>query len=133
MDEAYEKLLNKVKKYNSQPNEKLLREAYNAAKEAHNSQHRASGEPYFVHPLEVANILADLEMDCESIAAGLLHDVVEDTPHSLEEIRQKFGDGVALLVEGVTKLEKIPYTSREQQQVENFYERCFWPWPAISV
>lgn len=119
MDEAYEKLLNKVKKYNSQPNEKLLREAYNAAKEAHNSQHRASGEPYFVHPLEVANILADLEMDCESIAAGLLHDVVEDTPHSLEEIRQKFGDGVALLVEGVTKLEKIPYTSREQQQVEN--------------
>ncbi len=119
MEEQLKLLIENAKKYSSQLNEALIEGAYNYAKEAHGEQKRISGEPYFIHPLEVANILVTLEMDAESIAAGLLHDVVEDTPHSIVEIRDKFGDDVALLVEGVTKLEKIPYTSKEQQQIEN--------------
>jgi len=119
MSQDYEKLIEKIKKYNSNPDEKLLKGAFEYAKEAHGNQLRKSGDLFFSHPLEVANILASLEMDCESIAAGLLHDVIEDTEHSQREIKEKFGEDVAMLVEGVTKLEKIPFTSKEQQQIEN--------------
>jgi len=112
-------LIEKIKIYNQNPDEKLLKAAFDYAKEAHGDQLRKSGELFFSHPLEVANILATLEMDCQSIAAGLLHDVIEDTEHSYKEITEKFGEEVAMLVEGVTKLEKIPFTSKEEQQIEN--------------
>jgi len=120
MDEQCKILIEKIEKYNCTKDDCLLvRKAYELAKAAHSEQLRKSGEPYLIHPLAVANILADLEMDCQSICAGLLHDVVEDTPHTLDEIKTTFGEDVMLLVEGVTKLEKIPFSSKEQQQIEN--------------
>jgi len=119
MDEELRELLEEVKKYNSCPDEELIINAYEEAKLAHKDQKRKSGEPFFIHPLEVAKILVSLNLDCESIAAGLLHDVVEDTPKSYEDIKGKFGAGVAMLVEGVTKLAKIPFSTKEEQQVEN--------------
>ncbi len=98
--------------------EKILA-AYRLAEEAHSTQLRDSGEPYITHPLSVAIILTELGMDTESLTAALLHDVVEDTDHTLEEIQKKFGQEVALLVDGVTKLGKIPFASRAEQQAEN--------------
>ena len=106
----------------SYPQEKLdlVKEAYNVAKTAHGEQKRRSGEPYIIHPIAVAEILADLGMDCESIEAALLHDVVEDTTVPLEDIREKFGDDVAEMVDGVTKLTKIKYTAdKVEEQAEN--------------
>ena len=93
--------------------------AYAMAKRAHAGQLRRSGDPYVTHPVEVACILVDLGLDTDSIIGGLLHDVVEDTSVTLEQIRKEFGSDVVLLVDGVTKLGKIPYSSREEQQVEN--------------
>lgn len=119
MDEELKSLIEEVKKYTSSPDIKLIEMAYEEAKIAHKGQKRKSGEPFFTHPFEVAKILASLNMDCESIAAGLLHDVVEDTPKSYDDIKEKFGPDVAMLVEGVTKLAKIPFSTREEQQVEN--------------
>ncbi|WHH59066.1 bifunctional (p)ppGpp synthetase/guanosine-3',5'-bis(diphosphate) 3'-pyrophosphohydrolase [Petroclostridium sp. X23] len=119
MDQAYKKLVEKINKYNPQCDWDMLSRAYDLSKTAHEGQHRISGEPYIMHPLEVAHILADMELDCESIVAGLLHDVIEDTSHDRDEIKQMFGEQVMLLVEGVTKLGKIPYTTKEEQQVEN--------------
>ncbi|MDK2798464.1 MAG: diphosphokinase / guanosine-3,5-bis(diphosphate) 3-diphosphatase [Clostridiales bacterium] len=119
MDEAYRKLVEKVNKYNPQCDWDLLSKAYKVSREAHDGQNRISGEPYIMHPLGVAHILAELELDCESLVAGLLHDVIEDTSYSYEEIKNMFGEQVALLVDGVTKLGKIPYTTKEEQQVEN--------------
>ena len=80
---------------------------------------RASGEPYIIHPLEVAEVLAEMKMDATSIAAGLLHDSVEDTPATNEEIAPRFGDQVAHIVEGVTKIDKIQFANREDRQAEN--------------
>ncbi|HPK87507.1 MAG TPA: HD domain-containing protein, partial [Atribacterota bacterium] len=94
--------------------------AYVFSQEAHQNQKRYSGEPYLSHPLEVADILADLNMDVITIAAGLLHDVVEDTQVSLEEIKNVFGEEVAMLVNGVTKLSKISFQTKEEVQAENF-------------
>ncbi len=119
MDESYRKLVEKVNKYNPQCDWDMLSKAYMVSKEAHEGQQRKSGEPYIMHPLQVAHILADLELDCESLAAGLLHDTVEDTSYSTQQVKDMFGDQVALLVDGVTKLGKIPYTTKEEQQVEN--------------
>ncbi len=96
-----------------------IQSAYEMAKVAHEGQTRRSGEPYIMHPIAVAMILVDLGMDTECIAAALLHDVVEDTPVSSEEVEKRFGKDVALLVEGVTKLGQIPFSSREEQQAEN--------------
>jgi GTP pyrophosphokinase len=93
--------------------------AYLFANEAHKDQKRLSGEPYMIHPVAVANQLVDLGMDSESVIAGLLHDVVEDTPVELAEIRAKFGKEVANLIDGLTKIEKIPFASREEEQAEN--------------
>lgn len=93
--------------------------AYRLAEEKHREQKRSSGEPYIIHPLSVAAILVGLGMDSESVMAGLLHDVVEDTDCTLDEITKMFGKEVALLIDGVTKLGKIPYSSREEQQAEN--------------
>jgi GTP pyrophosphokinase len=97
----------------------LVERAYEFAKKAHDGQHRISGELYIFHPLEVAMILADLELDTITIAAGLLHDVVEDTEYTLEDITKVFGDEIALLVDGVTKLGKLEFKTKEEQQAEN--------------
>lgn len=118
-DERYEELKEKIRKYNAGCDFDLLDKAYAMAKKAHDGQLRESGEPYITHPLEVAHILADLEMDCTTIIAGLLHDTVEDTNCSFEDIKEQFGESAAMLVDGVTKLDKIPYTTKEELQAEN--------------
>jgi len=119
MSEQLERLLNKIKSYNPTGNLEAVKKAYAFSKEKHEGQFRVSGEPYFSHPVAVANILADMELDTSSITAGLLHDVVEDTETTEADIAREFGDTVELLVSGVTKLGKIPYTSNEEQQIEN--------------
>lgn len=119
MDNRYNKLVSKIKKYNPNCDTTLLDKAYAMAKKAHEGQFRESGEPYIIHPLEVAHILADLELDCTAVIAGLLHDTVEDTNCTIEEIKEQFGEETAMLVDGVTKLDKIPYTTKEEQQAEN--------------
>ena len=97
----------------------VISRAYRLAEESHRGQMRLSGSPYISHPVAVACILVELGMDSESVAAGLLHDVVEDTPVTLEQIRKEFGAEIAGLTDGVTKLGRIPYSSREEQQAEN--------------
>jgi GTP pyrophosphokinase len=110
-ESLYQDLITRVKKYHPSDDISLIEKAYNQAAEAHEGQLRKSGEPYIIHPLCVAIILADLEMDKETIAAGLLHDVVEDTICTKEEIESCFGTDVALLVDGVTKLTALQLTS----------------------
>jgi len=119
MDEAYSRLVEKIKKYNADCDFELIEKAYILSKKAHNGQLRVSGEPFIIHPLEVANILADLELDCTSIIAGILHDTIEDTTFTMEELREIFGEEIANIVDGVTKLGRIPYTSKEELQAEN--------------
>lgn len=106
-EDLYQDLISRVKKYHPSDDISLIEKAYKTADEAHKDQIRKSGQPYIIHPLYVAVILADLEMDKETIAAGLLHDVVEDTLFTEEELRRKFGEDVALLVDGVTKLQQL--------------------------
>ncbi len=108
-EELYQELISCVKKYHPSADITLIERAYDLAYNAHKDQKRKSGEPYIIHPLSVAIILADLEMDKETIAAGLLHDVVEDTSFTKEEIEEWFGEDVALLVDGVTKLSQLSY------------------------
>ncbi len=110
-EELYRDLISRVRKYHPSDDISLIEKAYNVAREAHINQVRKSGEPYIIHPLCVGIILADLELDKETIAAGLLHDVVEDTIMTEAQICQEFGGDVALLVDGVTKLEQIPLSS----------------------
>ena len=98
----------------------LCEKAYEFAKKAHEHQKRASGEDYFVHPCTVAGILLDLGLDAATVAAAFLHDVIEDTPVSEGDLKKEFGEEVLLLVQGVTKLEKIEFTSQEEEQAENF-------------
>ena len=98
---------------------KILR-AYNFALGKHGDQKRKSGEPYIIHPVQVAYILAGLELDTDTICAALLHDVVEDTDVTREELEKEFGPQIAAMVDGVTKLGKLQYTSKEEQQVENY-------------
>jgi GTP diphosphokinase / guanosine-3',5'-bis(diphosphate) 3'-diphosphatase len=116
----FEDLIEKVRTTNPDADIELLRRAYVFSAWAHKGQVRHSGEPYLVHPLEVADILADMRLDTVSIAAGLLHDVVEDTLATIERIRELFGDDIAHVVEGVTKLGAIPFSSSEERQAENF-------------
>ncbi|WP_026518879.1 RelA/SpoT family protein [Butyrivibrio sp. FCS006] len=110
-DKLYEELIRRVRRYHPSDDITLIEKAYNQARQAHEGQLRKSGEPYIIHPLCVGIILADLEMDKETIAAGLLHDVVEDTICTKEEIEESFGSDVALLVDGVTKLTALQLTS----------------------
>lgn len=116
----YKELIASVKKYHPSTDISMIEKAYNIARGAHEGQKRKSGEPYIIHPLCVAIILADLELDKESIVAGLLHDVVEDTVMTTEEIKEEFGSEVALLVEGVTKLGQLSYSAdKVEVQAEN--------------
>lgn len=105
--------------YNPNYDVELIGKAYDVAEEMHNGQLRKSGEPYLIHPMAVAEILAELGMDEETIIAGLLHDVVEDTPYTSEELIKDFGEEVGLLVDGVTKLGSLKFESKEQRQAEN--------------
>jgi GTP diphosphokinase / guanosine-3',5'-bis(diphosphate) 3'-diphosphatase len=114
-----EQVIDKTREYLNDEHMKLVEHAYQFAKNAHKEQFRKSGEPYIIHPIQVAGILADLEMDPATVAAGFLHDVVEDTSITLEEIQETFNAEVAMLVDGVTKLGKIRYKSQEEQQAEN--------------
>lgn len=97
----------------------VIERAWDYARDAHDGQVRESGEPYFDHPVAVAFILADMNLDPNTIAAGLLHDVIEDTGGSYEEISQVFGSEIATLVDGVTKLSRMDFKSREEQQAES--------------
>ena len=98
----------------------LVRKAYEFAAKKHADQKRRSGEPYIIHPTQVANILARMKMDEETLAAAFLHDVVEDTDTTLQQLKEMFGAKVAMLVDGVTKLGKIEYISKEERQIENY-------------
>ena len=113
-------LVEKVRSYNSGANLDLLQQAYDFSAEVHRGQRRLSGEPYLTHPLEVAGIIADLRLDVPSVVTGLLHDTVEDTLATLEQLEAMFGTEVAALVDGVTKIGQISFTSREEKQAENF-------------
>ncbi len=114
-----DEVLKKAGSYLSEKDLELISRAYQLAEKAHEGQVRKSGVPYIMHPIAVAGILANLHMDAVTIAAGLLHDVVEDTEITLDHLRQEFGPEVALLVDGVTKLDKIKYKSKEEQLAEN--------------
>lgn len=114
-----EQVIDITKGYLNDEHVKTVQKAYEYARHAHRDQYRKSGEPYIIHPIQVAGILADLQMDPDTVAAGFLHDVVEDTDVTLNDLREAFNDEVAMLVDGVTKLGKIKYKSHEEQQAEN--------------
>ncbi|WP_066365477.1 RelA/SpoT family protein [Neobacillus fumarioli] len=114
-----DQVIDKTRKYLNEEHVALVKKAYEFAKYAHRDQYRKSGEPYIIHPIQVAGILADLQMDPDTVAAGFLHDVVEDTNVSLQDIEDAFNPEIAMLVDGVTKLGKIKYKSHEEQQAEN--------------
>ncbi len=113
-------LIEKVRAYDPQADIDVIARAYDFSAAMHKGQKRASGEPYFTHPVEVAGLIAELKLDAASIATGLLHDTVEDTLASLEEVEKKFGTEIATLVDGVTKISQISFHSREEKQAENF-------------
>ncbi|SEM69097.1 bifunctional (p)ppGpp synthetase/guanosine-3',5'-bis(diphosphate) 3'-pyrophosphohydrolase [Paenibacillus sp. OV219] len=115
-----EQLLDKASTYLKEQDLTRIKEAYEFADQAHHGQVRKSGEPYILHPVAVAEILVNMQMDVLSIIAALLHDVVEDTTVPLEEVRSRFGDACAAVVDGLTKLEKIKFRSKEEQQNENY-------------
>ena len=112
----YDELIEKIKKYHPATDFSIIEKAYNLAKEAHGEQLRKSGEPYIIHPLCVAIILAELELDLESIAAGILHDVIEDTKYSFEDLKEIFSEEIANIVSGVTKLDKFTYSSSSKEE-----------------
>jgi GTP pyrophosphokinase len=113
-------IADRVLEYDSACDISLLQRAYVYTAKVHDGQERLSGEPYLVHPLEVAGILVDMRMDAVCVTAGLLHDTVEDTLCTPGEIKRLFGDEVAFLVEGLTKIAKIEFTSVRERQAENF-------------
>jgi guanosine-3',5'-bis(diphosphate) 3'-pyrophosphohydrolase len=119
IDQRFEALLRQVQANRAGDDVGLIRKAWEFCVQHHEGQMRASGEPYIIHPLEVAEVLAEMKLDATAIAAGLLHDAVEDTPATSEEIEAAFGDQVAHIVEGVTKIDKIQFANREDRQAEN--------------
>ncbi len=120
MEESAERLLGEIKShFESKDSLEIIERAYKFAADAHSGQKRASGEPYILHPLSVALILSNMGMDRDTIAASILHDVIEDTSISREQLKEAFGEDIALLVEGVTKLSKLPFRTSTDYQVEN--------------
>lgn len=119
MIDSFSVLVEKVNKYDPDCNLDMLKKAYSVSKAAHMGQQRISGEPYIIHPVEVAIILAEMELDCTALVAALLHDTIEDTTCTYDQLKSQFGQEVSELVDGVTKLGKIPFTTKEEQQVEN--------------
>src|SRR5437660_8215102 len=115
----FKHLLAKVAANRPQDDLEIIRKAYEFSLKHHDGQVRASGEPYLIHPLEVSLVLADMKLDSTAIAAGLLHDAIEDTPVTDEDVRREFGEQVAHIVEGVTKIDRIDFASREERQAEN--------------
>jgi len=129
----FQKLIEAIKAYHPSTDLSMIEKAYRLADEAHKGQLRKSGEPYIIHPICVAIILAELELDKETITAGILHDVVEDTAYTLEEITEMFGSEIALLVDGVTKLTQLNYSmDKVELQAENL-RKCSLPWQRISA
>lgn len=118
MDPLYNQLVETIRRYRPTVDLSMVEKAYHVAEKSHAGQKRMSGEAYIIHPLNVAIILAELELDLETIMAGLLHDVVEDTEITLEDVRREFGDDVALLVDGVTKLKQLTYTTNDKQEIQ---------------
>ncbi|WP_227940172.1 RelA/SpoT family protein [Alkalihalobacillus deserti] len=114
-----DQVLEKASQYLNAEDVAFLRKAYVFAEQSHEGQYRKSGEPYILHPIQVAGIIVGLELDPNTVAAAFLHDVVEDTDVTVEELEQEFNDQVAMLVDGVTKLKKFKYKSKEEQQAEN--------------
>ncbi|MBN1895499.1 bifunctional (p)ppGpp synthetase/guanosine-3',5'-bis(diphosphate) 3'-pyrophosphohydrolase, partial [bacterium] len=121
----FEGIIRKVRSYAKNPDFDLLRKAYQFAYDAHVNQLRLSGVPYIEHCLETARILSELRMDPVTVAAGLLHDVVEDTGITIEEVREAFGDEIAQLVDGVTKISELKFNSQAEEQAENFRKMIF--------
>ena len=121
----HSQLFEEIRKYRPDTSLQMIEHAFALAYEAHDGQTRKTGEPYIVHPLAVAVILAEIRTDLESIAAGLLHDVVEDTKYTRDDISATFGEEVALLVDGVTKIEKVAYVSKTDRQAENYRKMFF--------
>ena len=118
LEARFQELEEKLKNL-TQEDRARVRDAFDYARSHHEGQLRKDGSPYITHPLAVAEIVAELELDTDSIIAALLHDCIEDTDATHEEIAKKFGKSVAELVEGVTKLTKVKYTSTEEKQMEN--------------
>ena len=116
----FDELLQSLLAHEKHADVDLLKRAYKIACKAHHDQIRKSGEPYLMHPLRVANSIAQLGLGAESVAAGIMHDSMEDSELSIFDIRESFGREVAHLVDGVTKLGKVPYLSRKEQQAESF-------------
>ena len=112
-------LIERVQGYYPTADVGMIRCAYDFSAKVHKGQTRLSGEPYLIHPMAVAGIIADLKLDVPSIVAGLLHDTVEDTLTSLDQVEESFGNEVAALVDGVTKISQVNFTSREEKQAEN--------------
>ena len=125
IENAYASLVAQIREYRPTASLKMVEDAFKLARHAHDGQFRISGEPYIMHPLEVAIILAEIRADLESITAALLHDVVEDTPVTMEEVAEQFGPDVAILVAGVTKIEKVQYQSKTDVQAENYRKMFF--------
>ena len=115
----YDKLITTIREYHPSTDLSMVEKAYKLARDAHKDQKRKSGEPYIIHPLAVAEVLAELGFDAHSVAAGLLHDTVEDTKVTLEEVDAEFGEQVADIVDGVTKISMMTFDSKEEQQAEN--------------
>lgn len=118
-------LIELIRKYNKNGDLSMVEKAYHFAVQRHDGQKRKSGEPFVNHPIQVASIIAEMEFDVESICAALLHDVVEDTDATREDIVDEFSETIAMLVDGVTKLDKIPYSSKEEQQIETLRKMFF--------
>jgi len=119
IDGMFADLVKKIRAYNKNIDQKLLERAYKTAKKYHIDQFRKTGEPFIIHPLQVAVILAEIELDQTSIAAAILHDVVEDTEYTLEKVTARFGNTVARIINGVTKLDKLVFNTKEEQQASN--------------
>lgn len=118
-DEIINHVIEMVKGYSPNANTDMIYVAYRFAKMAHRGAKRRSGEPYIIHPVQTAYIAAQMGMDVTTISSALLHDIIEDTPYSFADLETLFGKNVAEIVDGVTKLTKIQYSSHEQQQMEN--------------